>query len=133
MPLKLITSLLLLFPMMVQAQDSQETKSIKIEFLQALNKLESGINKSPAQLLEQKDHILAMMDREVTKNNLLTEKLMKNPDRSKAQRDQIQDQLSLTAKQKYISKAFSRLDWEGEKLSPKTTLDLVRNFMNIIQ
>ncbi len=121
---------LLLFPLMVQAQDVNETKAIKIEFLQALNKLESGLNKTPMQLIGQRDNILALMDREVTKNNLLTEKMMKTPDRSQAQRDQIQDQLALTAKQKYLKRSFAEMDWQGGKLSPQKTLDLVRNFMN---
>ncbi len=133
MSLKITSFLLLFLPFLIQAQDLNESKAIKIEFLQALNKLESGINQSSDQLVGQRDQILELMTREITKNNEITEKLMKNPDRSKTQRDQIQNQLALTAKQKYLKKHFSELNWSGEKLSPQQTLNLVRDFMNLVQ
>jgi len=133
MSLKKLIFFALIFPMIVQVQAQDETKAIKIEILQSLNKLESSLDDKPAVLASQRDNILSIMDREISKNNLLTENLMKIEGRSKAQREQIQAQLALTAKQKYIRRSFQELDWKEGKLSSSTTLELVRNFMNLVQ
>jgi len=122
-----------ILPVLVQAQQTENPKAIKIDFLQALNKLESSINKDEISLNHQRDHILSLMDRQIIKNKALTEKSMKIPGRNQQQRDQIQAQLALTAKQKYLRRSFADLDWDGKNLPAKDTLDLVRSFMNLIE
>ena len=118
---------------MIMAQDATDTKAVKIQFLQSLNKMETAFKNDKDAVGEQAQVILKLMDKEIDKNNAQTEKMMKMPQRSPEERKSLQDQLAVTAKQKYLHKSFAAMDWETLKMDQKEAIQLVRNFLEIIQ
>ncbi len=132
MQLKSFIFSLLLLPGLLSAQEGKEADAKKIAYLQAINKLETSFNKAPDKVFLLRDQIIKMMATDIDRNNQLTEKMMKTPGRSDEERRQIQDQMSITAKQKYVKKNFEQLDWDDPKMNHQTALALVRNFMNVM-